>query len=192
MSNIVKNKCFVIVLGIVLGMMGFIGVKTFSNVEGKNFNLWNATINLEYFNQDSKDFKEKSAAINEIHYACVANKKYIELLNGYEVRKAKVMASEPKIEVLTVIRVASSWKETPAHLKTNVSSGNISVDGTGKKTENYSVVAFNDGTYVKVTTDQMSAVRVGEKVIRKTSLEIHRNKGVYFVEERVTYHPLYK
>ena len=103
MSNIVKNKCFVIVLGIVLGMMGFIGVKTFSNVEGKNFNLWNATINLEYFNQDSKDFKEKSAAINEIHYACVANKKYIELLNGYEVRKAKVMASEPKIEVLTVI-----------------------------------------------------------------------------------------
>ena len=192
MSNIVKNKCFVIVLGIVLGMMGFIGVKTFSNVEGKNFNLWNATINLEYFNQDSKDFKEKSAAINEIHYACVANKKYIELLNGYEVRKAKVMASEPKIEVLTVIRVASSWKETPAHLKTNVSSGNISVDGTGKKTENYSVVAFNDGTYVKVTTDQMSAVRVGEKVIRKTSLEIHRNKGVYFVEERVTYQPLYK
>ncbi len=192
MSNIVKNKCFVIVLGIVLGVMGFIGVKTLSNVEGKNFNVWNATINLEYFNQDSKDFKEKSAAINEIHYACVANKKYIELLNGYEVRKAKVMASEPKIEVLTVVRVASSWNETPAHLKTNISSGNISVDGTGKKIENYSVVAFNDGTYVKVTTDQMSAVRVGEKVIRKTSLEIHRNKGVYFVEERVTYQPLYK
>ena len=192
MSNIVKNKCFVIVLGIVLGVMGFIGVKTLSNVEGKNFNVWNATINLEYFNQDSQDFKEKSAAINEIHYACVANKKYIELLNGYEVRKAKVMASEPKIEVLTVVRVASSWNETPAHLKTNISSGNISVDGTGKKIENYSVVAFNDGTYVKVTTDQMSAVRVGEKVIRKTSLEIHRNKGVYFVEERVTYQPLYK
>ena len=126
------------------------------------------------------------------HKTCEANRKYVDLLNGYEVRKAKIMASEPKTEVLTVVRVASSWKETPAHLKTNVSSGNISVDGTGKKAENYSVVAFNDGTYVKVTTDQMSAVKVGERVIRKTYLELFRNKGVYFMEERVTYQPLYK
>ena len=172
--------------------MGFIGVKTFSNVEGKNFNLWTGTVNLEYFEQETKDFQEKSVAMIKTHETCEANRKYVDLLNGYEVRKAKIMASEPKTEVLTVVRVASSWKETPAHLKTNVSSGNISVDGTGKKTENYSVVAFNDGTYVKVTTDQMSAVKVGEKVIRKTYLELFRNKGVYFMEERVTYQPLYK
>ena len=192
MSNMLKREWFVMSLGIVLGVMVFIGVKTFSNVEGKNFNVWNGTVDIEYFEAESKDFEEKSIALIQTYKTCKNNQKLVDFLNGYEERREKVMASEPKTEVLTVVRVASSWNETPTRVKTNVSSGNISVDGTGKKTENYSVVAFNDGTFIKVTTGQMSAVRVGEKVIRKTALELLRNKGVYFVEERVTYQPLYK
>ena len=192
MSNMLKREWFVMSLGIVLGVMVFIGVKTFSNVEGKNFNVWNGTVDIEYFEAESKDFEEKSIALIQTYKTCKNNQKFVDFLNGYEERREKVMASEPKTEVLTVVRVASSWNETPARVKTNVSSGNISVDGTGKKTENYSVVAFNDGTFIKVTTGKMSAVRVGEKVIRKTALELLRNKGVYFVEERVTYQPLYQ
>ena len=192
MSNILKNEWLFMGLGIVLGIVGFVGVKNFSNVEGKNFNIWNGAVNLEYFENESKDFEAKSIAMIETYEKSKSNQKMIEFLNGYEVRKENVMASEPETEKLTVVRVASSWQETPAYVKTNVSQGNISVNGTGKKTENYSVVAFNDGTLLKVTTDQMSSVRVGDKVIRKKSIELHRNKGVYFVEERVTYQPLYQ
>ena len=192
MSNILKNEWLFMGLGIVLGIVGFVGVKNFSNVEGKNFNIWNGAVNLEYFENESKDFEAKSIAMIETYEKSKSNQKMIEFLNGYEVRKENVMASEPETEKLTVVRVASSWQETPAYVKTNVSQVNISVNGTGKKTENYSVVAFNDGTLLKVTTDQMSSVRVGDKVIRKKSIELHRNKGVYFVEERVTYQPLYQ
>jgi len=172
---------------IVIGLLVFWGFRTLgTNVSG-SFNFFKYVMNPEYFEQHSKDLDKQFEKLDALDTKISNNYEAIKILQSYQTAQTDVEAFTPQVKILRVTRVASNFHTTPANYTKEIEYGKIEEKGSGEKKDKYTVISFDDGTWMKVTTGKMTSLVVGDKVKKITSKVIKKKNYSYVAEETTSY-----
>lgn len=123
-------------------------------------------------------------------------KKTKQQLATYRECKKQLVGHKPKVEILRVMRTASSFvMNSPAYYNRDISNNTIEEDGRGADEEDIYVLYLSDGTVLKASPrdkPQWLGTKVGEKVRKTTSCEAVLHGNAYKVDTIVRYSPLYE
>lgn len=123
-------------------------------------------------------------------------KKTEQQLATYRDCKKQLAGSKPKIEILRVMRTASSFvMNNPSYFSRDISNNTITEKGKGADEEDIYVLYLSDGIVFKASPrdkPQWLGTKVGEKVRKVTSYEAVLHGNTYKVDTIVRYSPLYE
>ncbi len=123
-------------------------------------------------------------------------KKTEQQLATYRECKKQLVGHKPKVEILRVMRTASSFvMNSPAYFNRDISNNTIKEDGKGADEEDIYVLYLSDGTVLKASPrdkPQWLGTKVGEKVRKTISCEAVLHDNAYKVDTIVRYSPLYE
>lgn len=172
---------------IVIGLSVFWGFRILDANIGGPFNFFKYVMNPKYFEQHSKDLAKHFEKLDDLNTEIYYNDSKIQILQSYQTALADVEASIPQVKTLEVTRVASSFYTTPANYTKKREYGVIKEKGNGAKNDKYTVIAFDDGTWINVTTGKMTSLVVGDKVKKIISKVIIRENNSYVAKEIESY-----
>ncbi len=142
------------------------------NMSGYLSNIYD----LLYYQNEQKDIEQQLAMYREC--------------------KKQLVGHKPKVEILRVVRTASSFvMNSPAYYNRDISNNTIEEDGRGADEEHYYVLYLSDGIVLKASPrdkPQWLGTKVGEKVRKTTSCEAVLHDNTYKVDTIVRYSPLYE
>ncbi len=127
-------------------------------------------------------------------------KKAEQQLATYRDCKKQLAGSKPKVEILRVMRTASSFvMNNPSYFSRDISNNTITETitekGKGADEEDIYVLYLSDGIVFKASPrdkPQWLGTKVGEKVRKVTSYEAVLHGNTYKVDTIVRYSPLYE
>ena len=142
------------------------------NMSGYLSNIYD----LVYYQNEQKDIEQQLATYREC--------------------KKQLVGHKPKVEILRVMRTASSFvMNSPAYFNRDISNNTIKEDGQGADEEDIYVLYLSDGTVLKASPrdkPQWLGTKVGEKVRKTISCEAVLHDNAYKVDTIVRYSPLYE
>lgn len=142
------------------------------NMSGYLSNIYD----LLYYQNEQKDIEQQLATYREC--------------------KKQLVGHKPKVEILRVVRTASSFvMNSPAYYNRDISNNTIEEDGRGADEEHYYVLYLSDGILLKASPrdkPRWLGTKVGEKVRKTTSCEAVLHDNTYKVDTIVRYSPLYE
>lgn len=142
------------------------------NMSGYLSNIYD----LVYYQNEQKDIEQQLATYREC--------------------KKQLAGSKPKVEILRVLRTASSFvMNSPAYYNRDISNNTIEEEGRGADEEDIYVLYLSDGTVLKASPrdkPQWLGTKVGEKVRKTISCEAVLHDNAYKVDTIVRYSPLYE
>ena len=140
-----------------------------------------------------------SACYHRFNYLKVYDneqKKAEQQLATYRDCKKQLAGSKPKVEILRVMRTASSFvMNNPSYFSRDISNNTITEKGKGADEEDIYVLYLSDGIVFKASPrdkPQWLGTKVGEKVRKVTSYEAVLHGNTYKVDTIVRYSPLYE
>lgn len=123
-------------------------------------------------------------------------KKAEQQLATYRDCKKQLKGKKPKVEILQVMRTASSFvMNNPSYFSRDISNNTITEKGKGADEEDIYVLYLSDGIVFKASPrdkPQWLGTKVGEKVRKVTSYEAVLHGNTYKVDTIVRYSPLYE
>lgn len=142
------------------------------NMSGYLSNIYD----LVYYQNEQKDIEQQLATYREC--------------------KKQLVGHKPKVEILRVMRTASSFvMNSPAYYNRDISNNTIEEDGRGADEEDIYVLYLSDGIVIKASPrdkPQWLGTKVGEKVRKTISCEAVLHDNAYKVDTIVRYSPLYE
>lgn len=142
------------------------------NMSGYLSNIYD----LVYYQNEQKDIEQQLATYREC--------------------KKQLVGHKPKVEILRVMRTASSFvMNSPAYYNRDISNNTITEKGKGADEEDIYVLYLSDGTVLKASPrdkPQWLGTKVGEKVRKTISCEAVLHDNAYKVDTIVRYSPLYE
>ena len=142
------------------------------NMSGYISNIYD----LLYYQNEQKDIEQQLATYREC--------------------KKQLVGHKPKVEILRVMRTASSFvMNSPAYYNRDISNNTITEKGKGADEEDIYVLYLSDGTVLKASPrdkPQWLGTKVGEKVRKTISCEAVLHDNAYKVDTIVRYSPLYE
>lgn len=142
------------------------------NMRGYLSNIYD----LVYYQNEQKDIEQQLATYREC--------------------KKQLVGHKPKVEILRVMRTASSFvMNSPAYFNRDISNNTIKEYGQGADEEDIYVLYLSDGTVLKASPrdkPQWLGTKVGEKVRKTISCEAVLHDNAYKVDTIVRYSPLYE
>ena len=142
------------------------------NMSGYLSNIYD----LVYYQNEQKDIEQQLATYREC--------------------KKQLVDHKPKVEILRIMRTASSFvMNSPAYYNRDISNNTIEEDGQGADEEDIYVLYLSDGTVLKASPrdkPQWLGTKVGEKVRKTISCEAVLHDNAYKVDTIVRYSPLYE
>ena len=142
------------------------------NMSGYLSNIYD----LVYYQNEQKDIEQQLATYREC--------------------KKQLVGHKPKVEILRVMRTASSFvMNSPAYYNRDISNNTIEEDGRGADEEDIYILYLSDGTVLKASPrdkPQWLGTKVGEKVRKTISCEAVLHDNAYKVDTIVRYSPLYE
>ncbi len=167
----------------------YLGYSFESFIEDECFSAW-------YENKYTGNMSGYISNIYDLLYYQNEQKDIEQQLATYRECKKQLVGHKPKVEILRVMRTASSFvMNSPAYYNRDISNNTIEEDGRGADEEHYYVLYLSDGIVLKASPrdkPQWLGTKVGEKVRKVTSYEAVLHGNTYKVDTIVRYSPLYE
>ena len=167
----------------------YLGYSFESFIEDECFFAW-------YENKYTGNMSGYISNIYDLLYYQNEQKDIEQQLATYRECKKQLVGHKPKVEILRVMRTASSFvMNSPAYYNRDISNNTIEEDGRGADEEHYYVLYLSDGIVLKASPrdkPQWLGTKVGEKVRKTTSCEAVLHGNTYKVDTIVRYSPLYE
>ena len=167
----------------------YLGYSFESFIEDECFSAW-------YENKYTGNMSGYISNIYDLLYYQNEQKDIEQQLATYRECKKQLVGHKPKVEILRVMRTASSFvMNSPAYYNRDISNNTIEEDGRGADEEHYYVLYLSDGIVLKASPrdkPQWLGTKVGEKVRKTTSCEAVLHGNTYKVDTIVRYSPLYE
>ena len=167
----------------------YLGYSFESFIEDECFSAW-------YENKYTGNMSGYISNIYDLLYYQNEQKDIEQQLATYRECKKQLVGHKPKVEILRVMRTASSFvMNSPAYYNRDISNNTIEEDGRGADEEHYYVLYLSDGIVLKASPRdklQWLGTKVGEKVRKTTSCEAVLHGNTYKVDTIVRYSPLYE
>ena len=167
----------------------YLGYSFESFIEDECFSTW-------YENKYTGNMSGYISNIYDLLYYQNEQKDIEQQLATYRECKKQLVGHKPQVEILRVMRTASSFvMNSPAYYNRDISNNTIEEDGRGADEEHYYVLYLSDGIVLKASPrdkPQWLGTKVGEKVRKTTSCEAVLHGNTYKVDTIVRYSPLYE
>lgn len=167
----------------------YLGYSFESFIEDECFSAW-------YENKYTGNMSGYISNIYDLLYYQNEQKDIEQQLATYRECKKQLVGHKPKVEILRVVRTASSFvMNSPAYYNRDISNNTIEEDGRGADEEHYYVLYLSDGILLKASPrdkPQWLGTKVGEKVRKTTSCEAVLHGNTYKVDTIIRYSPLYE
>lgn len=167
----------------------YLGYSFESFIEDECFSAW-------YENKYTGNMSGYLSNIYDLLYYQNEQKDIEQQLETYRECKKQLVGHKPKVEILRVVRTASSFvMNSPAYYNRDISNNTITEKGKGADEEDIYVLYLSDGIVFKASPrdkPQWLGTKVGEKVRKVTSYEAVLHGNTYKVDTIVRYSPLYE
>lgn len=167
----------------------YLGYSFESFIEDECFSAW-------YENKYTGNMSGYISNIYDLLYYQNEQKDIEQQLATYRECKKQLVGHKPKIEILRVMRTASSFvMNNPSYFSRDISNNTITEKGKGADEEDIYVLYLSDGIVFKASPrdkPQWLGTKVGEKVRKTTSCEAVLHGNTYKVDTIIRYSPLYE